>query len=80
MKAANYTYTFNNYNLDVSLITNCLIMYSFYLVNIHSYHFSELVKSKTKLLLFFDRNTLVFILMYDNRGRKATKKKKQQRN
>lgn len=48
-------------------------MHLFYLANNHSYHFSELVKSKTKLLLFFDRNTLVFILMRDNRVRMELK-------
>lgn len=75
MKTANYTYTFNNYNLDVSLITNCLIMHLFYLANNHSFHFSELLKNKKLLKNYFyslSRDTLVFILMHNNKVRMAT--------
>lgn len=77
MKTANYTYTFNNYNLDVSLITNCLIMHLFYLANNHSFHFSELLKNNFYSL---SRDTLVFILMHNNRVRMATFKNDREAN
>ena len=50
MKAVNYTYTFNNFNFFVSLITNCLIICIFYLANNQGFDFHD----------FININVLVF--------------------